>query len=125
MSAYTLFAQDPDAPKQAAENPLGILGNPLLLMAMFVLFFLSSTNLPAYALCRTPRGEALENRGCTSPLRPQEHALDVPFVAAPLLREASQRRALTVVLCVGSYITRNLWQFYQEPYGNSLTVREV
>ena len=40
MSAYTLFAQDPDAPKQPAENPLGILGNPLLLMAMFVLFFL-------------------------------------------------------------------------------------
>jgi len=40
MTAYTLLAQDPATPKQQpAENPLGILGNPLLLMGLMVLFF--------------------------------------------------------------------------------------
>jgi len=40
-------------------------------------------------------------------------------------REAFQRRALTVAFCVGSYIARDLWQVYQEPYVNSLTIREA
>src|SRR5262245_57558680 len=35
---YTLFAED--APKQApADNPLGILGNPLFMIAALMLFF--------------------------------------------------------------------------------------
>jgi preprotein translocase subunit YajC len=37
MSAYTLLAQDPAAPKQQAEVPFYL--NPLLLMGLMVLFF--------------------------------------------------------------------------------------
>ena len=37
MSAYTLLAQDPAAPKQPAEVPFYL--NPLFLMALMVLFF--------------------------------------------------------------------------------------
>jgi preprotein translocase subunit YajC len=43
MATFTLIAQDPGQGKpadgKAAENPLGIFGNPLLLMGLMVLFF--------------------------------------------------------------------------------------
>lgn len=64
MASFTLIAQDPGPGKppdgKPGDNPLGIFGNPLLLMGLMVLFFFV-VMWPAQRRARKQQQELLTN----------------------------------------------------------------